>query len=235
MAGKGKKTFVAGEVLLAQDVNDYLMDQSVMNFASSAARSSAIPTPTEGMTTYVSDRNQIESYDGANWISTSGLTYIDTLSFTSVSSVSFPNDVFTSDYDNYRLVLYLDGVNSGGQNIALRLRAAGTDNTSSNYQYQRHGIVNSVNFVDVPATTTSFNTVIASNPLSTASLQFDIIAPKLTRKTIVQGLSLQTQSTLLFNIHYAGQMTVTTAYDSLTLFASASTITGVARLYGYRN
>jgi hypothetical protein len=164
-----------------------------------------------------------------------GLSHIDTLSFTSVSSVSFADDVFTSDYDNYRLVLYLDGANSGSQNIALRLRSAGTDNTSSNYQYQRHGIVNSINFVDVPATTTSFNTVIASNPLSTASLQFDIIAPKLTRKTVVQGLSLQNQSALLFNIHYAGQMTVTTSYDALTLFASASTITGVARLYGYRN
>jgi hypothetical protein len=63
----GKKTFVAGEVLTAQDVNDYLMDQSVMNFASSAARSSAIPTPTEGMTSYVADDKRIEAYDADGW------------------------------------------------------------------------------------------------------------------------------------------------------------------------
>jgi hypothetical protein len=63
----GKKTFVAGEVLTAQDVNDYLMDQSVMNFASSAARSSAIPTPTEGMTSYRSDADIVEVYNGSAW------------------------------------------------------------------------------------------------------------------------------------------------------------------------
>jgi hypothetical protein len=60
----GKKTFVAGDVLLAQDLNDYLMDQSVMNFGGSAARSSAIPTPTSGMVTYLTDQKRVEVYDG---------------------------------------------------------------------------------------------------------------------------------------------------------------------------
>jgi hypothetical protein len=63
----GKKTFVAGEVLLAQDVNDYLMDQSVMVFGGTAARSSAIPTPTEGMTSYRSDGDILEIYNGSTW------------------------------------------------------------------------------------------------------------------------------------------------------------------------
>jgi hypothetical protein len=64
----GKKTFVAGEVLTAQDVNDYLMDQSVMNFATSAARSSAIPTPTDGMVTYRQDIDALEVYNGAAYV-----------------------------------------------------------------------------------------------------------------------------------------------------------------------
>jgi hypothetical protein len=64
----GKKTFVAGEVLLAQDVNDLLMDQTIMNFASSAARSSAIPTPTEGMFTVTTDNDQVDYYNGSNWV-----------------------------------------------------------------------------------------------------------------------------------------------------------------------
>jgi hypothetical protein len=68
MAGKGKKTFVAGEVLLAQDVNDYLMDQTVMNFASDAARSSAIPTPTEGMFAVTTDNDQVDYYNGSDWV-----------------------------------------------------------------------------------------------------------------------------------------------------------------------
>jgi hypothetical protein len=69
MAGEGRKTFVAGEVLLAQELNDYLMDQSVMNFASEAARSSAIPTPTEGMLALTKDNDEIDYYDGSAWVS----------------------------------------------------------------------------------------------------------------------------------------------------------------------
>ena len=67
MAGLGKKTFLAGEVLTASDVNGYLMDQSVMVFGGTAARSSAIPTPSEGMVTYRTDANAIEYYDGSTW------------------------------------------------------------------------------------------------------------------------------------------------------------------------
>jgi hypothetical protein len=64
----GKKTFVAGEVLTAQDVNDYLMDQSVMNFTNTAARSSAIPTPTDGMVTYRQDIDAMEAYNGTTYV-----------------------------------------------------------------------------------------------------------------------------------------------------------------------
>ena len=68
MAGLGKKTFVAGEVLTAADVNGYLMDQAVMVFDDSTARGSAIASPSEGMLTYLKDTNAIEKYDGAAWL-----------------------------------------------------------------------------------------------------------------------------------------------------------------------
>ena len=64
----GKKTFVAGEVLLAQDVNDFLMDQTVMNFAGTAARASAIPTPSEGMFAVTTDNDQLDYYNGSGWV-----------------------------------------------------------------------------------------------------------------------------------------------------------------------
>jgi hypothetical protein len=68
MAGSGKKTFTAGDVLTASDVNNYLMDQTVMVFGGTAARSSAIPTPSEGMVSYQTDTDAIEAYDGTNWV-----------------------------------------------------------------------------------------------------------------------------------------------------------------------
>lgn len=68
MAGAGFKTFVDGDVLTAAEVNTYLMQQSVMVFASSAARTSGIAAPSEGMLTYLSDTNAVEYYDGSSWV-----------------------------------------------------------------------------------------------------------------------------------------------------------------------
>lgn len=67
MAGAGFKTFVDGDILTAAQVNTYLMEQSVMVFASAAARTTAIAAPSEGMVTYRTDNNVIEYYDGAAW------------------------------------------------------------------------------------------------------------------------------------------------------------------------
>jgi hypothetical protein len=72
VAGLGKKTFVAGAVLTAAEVNGYLMDQSVMVFASDAARSSAIPSPSAGMVTYLTDVNQMQAYNGTAYAPIAG-------------------------------------------------------------------------------------------------------------------------------------------------------------------
>ena len=60
-----RKVFVAGEILTAADVNTNLMDQAVMVFDDDTARGSAIPSPSEGMVTYLKDTNQVQAYDGS--------------------------------------------------------------------------------------------------------------------------------------------------------------------------
>ncbi len=68
MAGLGRRTFAAGEVLTASNVMAYLQDQTVMNFAGTAARGSAIGTAVaEGMVSYLADSNTVEVYDGSAW------------------------------------------------------------------------------------------------------------------------------------------------------------------------
>jgi hypothetical protein len=61
------KVFTNGSVLPASDVNDYLMNQSVIVFASSAARASAITSPVEGMVTYLQDTNIYQFWNGSAW------------------------------------------------------------------------------------------------------------------------------------------------------------------------
>ena len=67
MAGAGFRTFAVGEVLTANNVNTYLMQQTVMVFATAAARSSAITAPSEGMITYLTDSNSLWFYNGTGW------------------------------------------------------------------------------------------------------------------------------------------------------------------------
>jgi hypothetical protein len=72
MAGLGYKVFTAGEVLTAANVNGYLMEQSVMVFAGTAARGSALGTAVaEGMVSYLTDNNIIEVYYSNSWHSIS--------------------------------------------------------------------------------------------------------------------------------------------------------------------
>jgi hypothetical protein len=66
-----KKEFIAFTRLDASDVNTFLMDQSVMTFATSAARGSAIATPSEGMVSYLDDTNSVELYNGSAWVNAS--------------------------------------------------------------------------------------------------------------------------------------------------------------------
>ena len=67
MAGLGYKVFTAGEVLTAANVNGYLMEQSVMVFAGTAARGSALGTAVSaGMVSYLTDTNTLQVY-GTAW------------------------------------------------------------------------------------------------------------------------------------------------------------------------
>lgn len=62
-----KKTFTAGEVLAASDVNTFLMNQMIMTFADSTARGSAIGTATAGMITYLANSDTFEYWDGTEY------------------------------------------------------------------------------------------------------------------------------------------------------------------------
>ena len=111
MPGLGKKTFTAGDVLIAGDVNNYLMDQTVMNFAGTAARNAAIPVPSTGMTTYIGTTGtatipQIETYTGSAWQTPYGLTQVANVAWTTGGTIDIQN-VFTSAYQFYQINIYV--------------------------------------------------------------------------------------------------------------------------------
>lgn len=70
MAGAGFRDFTVGQILTSQQVDEYLMQQAVMVFASTSARDSAITAPSEGMVAYTSDTDTFWYYSGSAWAAT---------------------------------------------------------------------------------------------------------------------------------------------------------------------
>ena len=67
MAGAGFKVWSTGDLVNANEFNTYIMEQTVMVFASSSARDTAISSPSEGMFAYLSDTDTLTFYNGSSW------------------------------------------------------------------------------------------------------------------------------------------------------------------------
>lgn len=66
-AGLGFIEFTTGDVLSASAANGYLASQTVMVFATAAARTAAITSPQEGMFSFLKDSDTTQFYTGAAW------------------------------------------------------------------------------------------------------------------------------------------------------------------------
>lgn len=71
MPGAGYRDWVAGDVPTAAQFDTFLQEQTVMVFATAAARDTALATAkSEGMTTYQLDSNSYTVYTGSVWATT---------------------------------------------------------------------------------------------------------------------------------------------------------------------
>jgi hypothetical protein len=153
----------------------------------------------------------------------SGLTLINSTSFSAVSSQSL-NNVFSSTYDNYQIVLRLVGTTS----IALRarLRVSGSDNsTASSYTSQevRGSSTTAAAFQTIDS---FFQIGYASDEPSNFNLTF--FKPFVAVKTSFIGLGGRLDRMAAIN----GFHNQTTSYDGITIIPESSTITGDISVYG---
>jgi len=74
MAGApaGYRTFTAGEVLTAANVQTYLQDQVIPVYANAAAATAALGSPAEGQFRFLKDTDAFEYYTGSAWVSAGG-------------------------------------------------------------------------------------------------------------------------------------------------------------------
>ena len=102
MAGAGYRTFQSGEILTSNNVQTYLMDQAVQVYAGTAARASAIPSPSTGMVAYATATG-LQVFNGSAWVSVGGATWAtisggaSTALGTAIGGTTYNVHTFTSD------------------------------------------------------------------------------------------------------------------------------------------
>lgn len=133
MAGAGFKTWAAGDVLTAAQLNTYIQEQVVMVFASSAARSSAIGTPSEGMVSYRTDGNAIEFYDGAAWVAAGQDTSLTNVLITSPRETTTVSATAATGTINFDAATQADlyYTTNASANFTLNFRASSSATLSS--------------------------------------------------------------------------------------------------------
>lgn len=150
--------------------------------------------------------------------------------FSAASSVSV-NGCFTSEFENY--LAMFDLTHGASNSWSTRLRLSGTDNSAASYSYQSHYGSASTSAAAAAASATS-----AAGDFSGTrrSGQFTLFGPALAATTVWEYVSSTIlTSTTMGTFRQSGQHTVATAYDGITFTASASTITGTVRIYGYND
>ena len=153
------------------------------------------------------------------------------VTFSGVSSVSL-DGVFSSAYDNYKIVAFVKGSADAAGKFRFRNTGSGADNTTSNYwwggYYQGYGATTTIN----PETGGgAVNTATISGVSSLAGgFAADVFSPFLTDYTLVCAPSADS-----YNRQYSIQFRATTSFDGFTFYPGSGTITGTVRVYGYKN
>ena len=155
---------------------------------------------------------------------------LGSVEFSAATGLSL-NDVFSSGYDNYMVVM--SGTSSAGDlGIQLRYRASGTDASGSDYTHQR--IVAQSTTISGARSSSQTAAIFGfwSPTLKNGDVAY-IYGPALAQPTASRNVNVDTSGSATI-IDYAATHSLSTAYDGFTMFVGANSITGRVAVYGMR-
>jgi hypothetical protein len=183
MAGAGYKLFSTGDVLSASDVNLYLQQQTVMVFASAAARTTALASVlAEGMVSYLKDTDVVEIYTGAAWVS------LDDPNAIQNSIVDAKGDIITATADNTPARLAV-----GANNTVLTADSS----TATGLKWAAAAGGGKVLQVQVSTNLTSFQSIKTASATDITNMSVSITPSATSSKVLIMGMlnGINNQST----------------------------------------
>jgi hypothetical protein len=170
---------------------------------------------------------------GLKWATAtaSGLTFISKTAFTTSTTINI-NSVFSSTYDNYRIIVFWNTPGGTVGDLTFKLRASGSD-TSANYNQQRFY----ANQASTGASRNPFGTdewfVGQGATSGIGTMSMDLFRPNLAATTGYTSQSGNFASNDTGMELTTGTQTDTTQFDGFSLLYSQSN-TGTAYIYGYQ-
>jgi len=156
------------------------------------------------------------------------------VTFTGASSIAL-NGVFSSTYDNYRLLMSISS-SSTNLSVNLRFRVGGTSASGSNYSSNgSNSASTTLSNVNLNATSL-FLFDVYSTIAQFSETSCDILVPALTQYTRFNFQSYgENSSGQNVARSISGVHDVATAYDGIEIFTSTGNITGTISVYGYKD
>lgn len=162
-----------------------------------------------------------------------GLKHIETQNPSGVSSFSFSNDVFTSTFTDY--VVIFSVINSiDNQSLTIRLRAAGSDASGSNYDRAGIGYDTGNTAVTLGTTSQTLLSLGGNSNTDYSGGALYILKPNNTTRTSFTFSGRMVVNGNHGQLMIAGRHTLSTAYDSLTIASASGNLTGEFKLFGIK-
>jgi hypothetical protein len=161
-----------------------------------------------------------------------GLVHISSSTLSNVASVNI-NNVFTSAYKNYRILLDINAV-STSPTITMRLRAGGVDSTTSDYDKQDNGRTGGTNFGGLTNGVTNWSLSIGGRQYLKANL--DLFNPQVSTQTF--GIGTAFSGDLGANIGASVNVVdhrLSYQADGFSLAFAGGNVNGIVQVYGYRD
>jgi len=158
----------------------------------------------------------------------SGLTLINTTSFSAVASQSI-NDVFSATYKSYLIIATYTCTTASPMN--MRLRVSGTDNSASNYGWAYVVARNGYHDSNGANTNTSWE-IAQCDSFRQNSFSMSLHNPFATEFTTFQNSSSSFNNVNQIYYGHSGATSVNTSYTGFTLIPPGN-ITGAVSIYGY--
>ena len=188
--------------------------------------------PNGGATGAVLTKQSSADYDtGWDLPVNSGLVHIETQSFSGVSSFDFSTGIFSSTYDNYKIVF--KGLGSTQADLTYRMLLAGSPNSTTNYDSQTGGFDNTSTSISRTTNATSGRFSYIGSGAPNMAIVY-VQSPYLAERTITRTVSAPIDATNIFIRDFATMHKVASSFDSFQVLISTGTFTGTASVYGWK-